>query len=110
MIRSFATETDSGLIPAMVISTDDPEGRGRVKVQRLDQSNLKEDDLPWIYIHGQSHVSNVWGKGGQSIGQSTHALIAGTWLNVSKRHSDGQTGASHGVVTTTEGEQGSGQT
>lgn len=104
--RSFNTEAD--VVPAIVISTDDPEARGRVQVQRLDQSEIPPDKCPWIFIHNQEHFPQVFGKDGKSIGASTHVLLPGNWVNVPKKSSDNQTAIGGGSIATngTEGNNG----
>lgn len=106
MVRSFNTESD--VVPALVVSTDDPKGMGRVQCQRLDQSEIPIDQLPWIFIHSAGHMPQVFANNGGSIGESPHALIPGAWLNLPKQTADNQTAISHGAIPT-DGSQGQGQ-
>lgn len=96
--KPFNTETD--VIPALVISTDDPECRGRVQAQRLDQSEIPTDQLPWTFIHSSDHFPQVFANNGNSIGASPHVLIPGCWINVPKKSSDNQTAVSTGAIAT----------
>lgn len=107
MSKAFNTETHS--VPAIVTNTNDPEGRGRVQVQRLDQQEIPVDQCPWIYIHDQQHFPQQFGKKGQSIGASPHVLIPGAWINVPKLHSDQQTAVSAGAIATNGEDSNNGQ-
>ena len=99
MNTPFNTEQDQ--VPAIIVSTDDPECRGRVKCQRLDQAHIPVDQLPWTFIHNQDHSAQVWGKDGKSIGSSTHTLIPGTWIMANRqKFADGQTQSGGGSIPT----------
>lgn len=101
--KSFNTE--QGSVPAIVVSTDDPESRGRVQVQTLAQQDIPPKDLPWTFIHSGEHFPQHFSKEG-SIGASPHVLIPGAWVNVNKGSGDDQTSISSGAIATdgTEGE------
>ena len=53
--RPFNTIGDTNL-PAKLVSKDDPEKRGRLKLRRVDQleSNIPDDQLPWTVPEGQT--------------------------------------------------------
>jgi len=82
-LRPFATIGAEGM-PAKLVSKDDPEKKGRIKVRMIHQleSLIPDDKLPWTQPEGQTTA----GAGDFKLGD----YIIGQWFHVMTRD-DGQT-------------------
>lgn len=94
-------------IPAIVVDINDPEERGRVKVQTLEQSEIQPENLKWMFFHSDRHPQ-IFSKDG-AVGETPHAgMLVGSWINVPRSTDDQQTIKSEGTIPTdgTSGGQG----
>jgi len=90
-LRPFSSVGPLGMM-AKLVSKDDPEKKGRVKVRLLNQleSNIPDDKLPWTQPEGKTTA----GSGNFELGK----WIIGQWFHVSTRD-DGQTISIDKVLT-----------
>jgi len=77
----FNTLDPGSWIPSLVVDTNDPEKKGRVKLRRLDQDekNIPDDKLPWAYIndgkHGVTGGVGTFGVGTYKKGMWVYSTI-----------------------------------
>ena len=97
-MRPFGTVSPTDM-PCRLVSKNDPEKRGRIKVRFIHQleDNIPDDKLPWTQPEGQTTA----GAGNFTIGQ----YIIGQWFHGSTRD-DGQTVTITKVISSDEGSNG----
>ena len=95
--KSFNTHGDTNM-PCKLVSKDDPEKKGRIKVRFLHQleDNIPDDKLPWTLPEGQM----TGGIGHNNLGM----YVVGQWFNGTFRD-DGQT-TTIGKVISSPGKKG----
>lgn len=71
-------------VPGVVVSVDDPENMGRVKVRSMHAKNIPDDKLPWVHV----------GRGGNQsyggMGSGAHAYKPGMMVSMSVPYADQQ--------------------
>lgn len=93
--KPFNTELDT--VPGIVTDINDPQGMGRIQIQRIDQTNIPIANLPWTFLHSPRHTQIFTNNG--SVGESPHGgILIGSWINVPKDSSDQQTTVSKGTI------------
>ncbi len=105
MTDNFNTGTTKiDRLPCKMVSKDDPEKMGRIKVRFFDQSEkeIPDDKLPWTMPHGQSSGA---GGGHFELGR----YFVGQWMECERMGDLGLTTRFHTIVSSPGKGGGGGQ-
>ncbi len=81
-------------MPCKMVSKDDPEKMGRIKVRFIDQSEkeIPDDKLPWTIPHGQA-------SGGVASHFELGRYFVGQWMECERMGDLGLTTRFHTIIS-----------